>query len=163
MKDGYNLKHYKETEVDGDFGMPTIKATDFKPDRVIGFNEMLSAKSNDCGIHFFLDDYQFERVWNRPQYYLSRMRNFQCIFTPDFSLYTDMAMPVLIWNTYRSRLIGQMAHREGLRVIPTVSWSTPDSYRFCFDGLPRGGQLQLAQLESKKVKEINCSRMGLKP
>ena len=111
-KDGYNTKFYTETESQGRFAMPILKATNYKPDRLIGFNEMLTTKRNDCGIHFFLDDYQFERVWRRPEYYLDKMRSFQCIFTPDFSLYTDMAIPVQIWNVYRSRLIGQIAQKK---------------------------------------------------
>lgn len=160
-KDGYNTKYYTKTEAHGRFAMPILKATNYKPDMLIGFNEMLTTKRNDCGIHFFLDDYQFERVWRRPEYYLSKMRDFQCIFTPDFSLYTDMAIPVQIWNVYRSRLIGQIAQKKGLTVIPTVSWSTEDSFQFCFDGLPKDGTVAISTIGIKKGEKLKLFSAGV--
>lgn len=61
------------------------------------------------------------------------------MLTPDFSLYLDMPLPMQRWNVYRSRALGLIWQREGMEVVPTLSWSTPDSYEFCFDGIPQGG------------------------
>jgi hypothetical protein len=55
---------------------------------------------------------------------------------PDFSLYRDMPLAVQLHNVFRSRLIGAFWQRHGLRVIPTLQWSTPESFDFVFDGLP---------------------------
>ena len=42
-----------------------------------------------------------------------------------------------MWNVYRNRWCGAYWQSKGLTVIPTVSWSTADSFDFCFLGLPR--------------------------
>lgn len=114
---------------------------------------MLSAKNKDVGIHFYIDDYQFERVWISPQIYIEKMRDFQCVFTPDFSLYTEMPIAMKIWNIYRSRLIGQMCQRAGLNVIPTVSWCEEKTFDFCFDGLPENSVLSISTIGVKQNKE----------
>ena len=39
----------------------------FGVDHLIGFNELLTCKHPEsAGVHFFLDDYQFERFWRMP-------------------------------------------------------------------------------------------------
>lgn len=40
------------------------------------------------------------------------------------------------WNCYRSRFVGAVWQTMGLDVIPTLQWSTTESYSFAFDGLP---------------------------
>lgn len=88
-------------------------------------------------IHFFLDDYRFERVWNRPYKALSFLKAYPLVLTPDFSLYHDWPLTLQLWNTYRSRWCGCFWQTQGLTVIPTVSWGTEESYPFCFTGIPR--------------------------
>ena len=87
--------------------MPVIQNDNFIPDDIIGFNYAKSSKQHNVGIHFYLDDYQFERIWNKPEDYIEILKQYECIFSPDFSLYLDMPMPMKIWNIYRSRQIGQ--------------------------------------------------------
>lgn len=36
---------------------------------------LMSSKKTDCGIHFFLDDYQFMRLWNNPERYVDLLKN----------------------------------------------------------------------------------------
>ena len=88
--------------------------------------------------HFFLHDDRFEAVWNRPLVALDVVRRYQAVLTPDFSLYRDMPLAAQLWNTYRTRWMGRFWQEQGLQVIPTVRWSTPKSYRFCFTGIPQG-------------------------
>lgn len=128
---------------DGD-GMPVLRPADYKPDRLIGFNAARTAKGDvsSAGLHFFIDDYQFQRVWNRPRDYVRLLKRFGCVLTPDFSLYRDMPLPLQVWNVYRSRLLGAWWQRQGITVIPTLQWSTPETYSFrsdtsfVWDGLP---------------------------
>ena len=47
-----------------------------------------------------------------------------------------MPLAVQLHNVFRSRLIGAFWQRQGLRVIPKLQWSTPESFDFVFDGLP---------------------------
>lgn len=146
----YNLSEYDEDNTEGFYQMPVLQPCNYIPEDIIGFNYALTSKNKDCGIHFYIDDYQFERVWTQPQLYLDKLSEYQCIFTPDFSLYTDMPVAMQIWNTYRSRLIGQIAQRMGILVIPTVSWCKEDSFEFCFDGLPKRATLSISTIGIKK-------------
>jgi hypothetical protein len=34
-----------------------------------------------------------------------------------------------------------------MQVIPSVNWSTEESYDFCFEGLPSGGTLAITTME----------------
>lgn len=146
----YNLGEYDETHTEGFYQMPKIDPCDFIPADLIGFNYALSATNKETGIHFFVDDYQFERVWSQPQFYLDKLAEFDCILTPDFSLYIEMPMAMKIWNVYRSRLIGQMAQRIGMNVIPTVSWCERATFDFCFDGLPKNAILAISTIGVKQ-------------
>ena len=146
----YNLSEYDEDNTAGYYQMPVLEPCNYIPDDIIGFNYALTSKNKDCGIHFYIDDYQFERIWSQPQLYLDKLSEYQCIFTPDFSLYTDMPIAMKIWNTYRSRLIGQIAQRMGMLVIPTVSWCEEATFDFCFDGLPVEATLSISTIGVKQ-------------
>lgn len=146
----YNLSEYDEDNTEGFYQMPKLEPCSYIPEDIIGFNYALTSKNKDCGIHFYIDDYQFERIWTQPQLYLDKLAEYECIFTPDFSLYTDMPVAMQIWNIYRSRLIGQIAQRMGLLVIPTVSWCREDSFEFCFDGLPKRATLSISTIGVKQ-------------
>ncbi len=87
--------------------------------------------------HFFIDDYQFERVWARLAAYVDVLRGFDCAVTPDFSLYMDMPDPMQRWNRYRSQALGRYWQERGLKVVPTLTWAQPSSFRFCFKGIPK--------------------------
>jgi len=147
--DAYNLAEFDPYETEGFYEMPVLKPCDVVPDDIISFNYMLTATNKDVGVHFYVDDYQFERIWNRPDMYMERLKEFQCVFTPDFSLYLDMPMAMKIWNVYRSRLIGQIMQRRGIEVIPTVSWAEPETFQFCFDGLPEEATLSVSTIGVK--------------
>lgn len=148
--DAYNLDEYNERLTEGYYQMPIIQPVDYIPEDLIGFNYMLTSDDFDSGVHFYVDDYQFERVWNQPQLYLGKISDFRCMLTPDFSLYTEMPIAMKIWNTYRSRLIGQMAQSMGIVVIPTVSWCEEETFDFCFDGLPKNSTLSISTIGVKR-------------
>ena len=137
--DSYRLNDYDETRVAGYYDFPMLKPCHYVPDDLIGFNYVKSVKEapENCGVHFFLDDYQFERIWNDPIENFGRLKRFSCVLTPDFSLYLDMPMSMKIWNVYRSRLIGQMMQDAGAKVIPTLQWAEAETLKFCFDGFAR--------------------------
>lgn len=148
--EAYNLREYDAASVEGFYQMPVIEPVEHIPDDLIGFNYALTSDSRESGIHFYIDDYQFERVWNQPYLYLDKLAEFDCMLTPDFSLYQEMPIAMKIWNTYRSRLIGQMAQRMGIIVIPTVSWCEKETFTFCFDGLPQRATLSISTIGVKQ-------------
>lgn len=142
----YNLSYFDPVYTEGAYDMPMLAGEDYAPKELIPFNYALNTKKRATGIHFFIDDYQFERVWNDPKRYVEALRKFDCVLTPDFSLYTDMPRAMMIYNTYRSRLIGAAMQDAGLKVIPTVSWAKEDSFEFCFDGLPANATLAISTI-----------------
>lgn len=86
----------------GKYGMPEIKPVyECDINKWLGFNYVKSyatKKDKGTGIHFFLDDYQFERVWNTPDKYLKYLSRYDCVLAPDFSLYVDFPLAVTIYN-----------------------------------------------------------------
>ena len=151
--DTYNLDIIDETKTDGFYQMPIIKNDNYIPKDIIGLNYAKTNKEKNVGIHFYLDDYQFERIWNNPQEYIEILKQYECIFSPDFSLYMDMPIAMKIWNIYRSRLIGQYYQKQGIKVIPTLSWAEKETFEFCFDGIPKGSIVSISTIGVKRNKE----------
>lgn len=148
----YNLD-LVDGETDGYFEMPVIECDHFIPKKIKSFNYALSSKEKNFGIHFYIDDYQFERIWNNPLAYIDTLKEYQCVFSPDFSLYSDMPLPIKIWNVYRSRLVGQVLQQCGIKVIPTISWCEEKTFDFCFDGIPKGSIVSISTIGVKRDKE----------
>ena len=144
--------------------MPVLKACHYVPEELIGFNYVKSVKTppEGCGVHFFLDDYQFSRIWNSTQENIERLRKFKCVLTPDFSLYMDMPLAMKIWNVYRSHLIGQIMQDAGFEVIPTLQWADEETYKFSFDGIEVGGVVAVSTvgvMQDKEARNIWCTGM----
>ena len=150
----YNLDIVEHENLTNDFWqMPTIKNDGYIPDDLIGFNYAKTSENKNVGIHFFIDDYQFERLWNAPEKYLDVLSEYECILAPDFSLYIDMPMPMKIWNIYRSRQIGAYYQARGIKVIPTVSWAEAETFEFCFLGIPKGSIVAVSTIGVKQDSE----------
>ena len=146
----YNLALIDEDNLTDDFWqMPKIRSDDCVPSELIGFNYAKTSANKDVGIHFYIDDYQFERVWNYPEKYVGILQQYECILSPDFSLYMDMPMPMKIWNVYRSRQIGAFYQSMGIKVIPTLSWAEPETYRFCFQGIEKNSIVSVSTVGVK--------------
>jgi hypothetical protein len=157
----YNLQLYDEERAVGKYQMPLIDKSQIIPNELIGFNYMKSTQDHNVGIHCFIDDYQFERLWNSPQLYIDDILKFDCILTPDFSLYMDMPLAMKIWNVYRSRLLGQFWQDCGMEVIPTVQWAEPATYEFCFDGIPQNSVVAVSTIGVKKGESLAIWNDGM--
>lgn len=150
----YNLHLIEDADTTKDFWqMPKLRRSDYIPDKLIGFNYAKTSKEKNAGIHFYIDDYQFERVWSYPEKYTDVLGEYSCILTPDFSLYSEMPMPMKIWNIYRSRMIGSYYQNKGFEVIPTISWAEPETFSFCFEGIEKGGIVSVSSIGVKEDKE----------
>lgn len=118
----------------GKFDMPTLDPVDHVPDvnKWIGFNYVKSDPDPlGKGVHFFIDDYQFERIWNRPKTYIKLLQRYKAVMSPDFSTYGDMPLVLQMYNHYRRQWVGKLMQEYGITVIPTVRCSTdPRSYDF---------------------------------
>ena len=152
--DTYNLDLVDIGNSTNDFWqMPIINNDNYIPKDLIGFNYAKSSDNKDLGIHFYLDDYQFERLWNSPSEYVDILNEYECILSPDFSLYMDMPMPMKIWNIYRSRQIGQYYQSMGIKVIPTLSWAEQETFEFAFKGIPKGSIVSISTIGVKRDED----------
>lgn len=120
------------------WGIPDLPKATTVPTRLIAYNDRRAVEHPQPGdaVHFFLDDYRFETMWTKPQRGLSRVMRAGVALTPDFSLWREMPLAMQLWQVYRSRWCGCWMHSNSVEVIPTVSWSTPDSFDFAFAGIP---------------------------
>lgn len=137
--DTYNLGICSRLDCE-DGKYPALAPEDARPGELQGFNYALSTPTADKagkGCHFFIDDYQFERLWANPAKYLDALRGYDCVLTPDFSLYMDMPDPMQAWNRYRSQALGHYWQAQGIKVVPTLSWAQPSSFGFCLKGIPK--------------------------
>lgn len=139
----YNMEYFDPALTEGRWEMPILAPCNDVPKRMIGFNYALTSTAYDATIHFYLDDYQFERVWNQPEKYIEILSRFDMVLSPNYSIYYDMAEPLKVYNTYRARLLAQMFQQAGLKVIPIVYWSDERSWEYCFDGLPENSTLSI--------------------
>ena len=138
----------------GECGVPEIAPDDPQVDNWIGFNYARGCEEpEEHGIHFFVDDYQFVRVWKQPDTYLAMLRKFQAVCSPDFSMYTDFPKIIQQYNHYRKHWLGAYWQMHGIRVIPTIGWSDHDSYEWCFDGEPEESTVAVSSVGTQGSKE----------
>lgn len=121
----------------GVFEFPIIKPTYIIPNRLIAFSKAISCTDYDQWVHFYEDDYLFERIWRNPQKYLDVLQRYNGVILPDFSLYRDMPLAMQIWNIYRSRAIGHWLQINGITVIPNIRYGDKRTYKICCDGISK--------------------------
>lgn len=138
----------------GQYDIPGIEPTQFDNAEFIGFNYAKSAKNPESkAVHFFLDDYQFTRVWTDPDRYIPMLQRFKYVLTPDFSMYTDFPKPLQIYNHYRKHWLGAYWQMYGINVIPTICWSDRESFEWCFDGEPTQSVVAVSSVGTQNSKE----------
>ena len=144
-----------DCETTGKHDIPVLKP-ERPPERLIwiGFNSVLTDTNRSAhGVHFFIDDYLFERAWNDPKRYAALLRAYPAVLTADFSMFIDYPKAVQIYNHWRKHQLGAYWQSLGIRVYPSICWSDHDSYDWCFDGEPVGGVIAVSSVGTQKSKE----------
>ena len=147
-----------EFETMGRYQLPLIKKQqlDLSDIKLIAISD---TKYNDRdenrkkGVHFFVDDYKFESVYRNPEKALVRLSQYAFVLTPDFSTYSNMDYWRQLESIAHSRWCGAFWQDQGLIVIPTISWSTSESYDFCFDAVEEGSIVAIGMIGCKKSKD----------
>lgn len=157
-KKGVYFTQYRETRnyenmnealfaSEGVFDIPTLEPVHCDVKDWLSFNY---AKTTDdpkgYGIHFFIDDYQFIRLWRNPKAYVNMLSKFDAVMSPDFSTYLDFPRVIQIYNHYRKHWLGAYWQAHGMTVVPTISWADDESLNWCFDGEPRGGTVAVSSV-----------------
>ena len=143
----------------GKYDIPEIKPVKKMPEikEWIGFNYVLSDKNpnKNKGVHFFIDDYQFIRIWNNPDDYVDKLSQYGAVIAPDFSPYGDMPLATQIFNHYRKHWVARYLQERGVKIIPCVRASDDErSLDFYLDGEPKGSIVAISSMWVNKSKEI---------
>lgn len=147
----------------GIFEFPCIERVDDVPNKLVAFSKCKTINDYNQWVHFYEDDFLFERIWNKPRNYLSILKKFNGVILPDFSVYRDMPFVMQLWNIYRSRAIGHWLQRNGIKVIPNIRYGDRRTYRVCCDGISKYGTIAIGSygnmknpLDRKFFRWIRC-------
>lgn len=131
---------YAEYEGVGKYDLPALRPVHIENlDNIPlqGFNFALKEKCPEkIGVHFFLHDYQFERVWKYPDRYINVLKKFAFVLSPQFSAYEDMPTATKIFNTYRNYWCARYWQDAGIKVIPSIAWGGDIDFDWCLDAIP---------------------------
>lgn len=134
-------------ETTGAFGLPVIKQTGEMPLNLMPFSKIFNVRKElleVTHVHFFEHDYIFERVWNFPERYVEILKTARGVIGCDFSCYMDAPRAINIWNVFRNRMMDLFMQKRGIKVIPSIVWGKPDTFEFCFDGIPEGSMVAVS-------------------
>ena len=141
---------YGRFEITNEYGFPNMYPThiDNLADIPLqGFNYALKEKNpENVGIHFFLHDYQFERVWKYPDRYTECLSKFAFVLSPDFSPYADTPKAIKVFNIYRKMWCGRYWQEHGIKVIPTVTWGNDEDLEWCLEGVPKHSTIAISTM-----------------
>ena len=142
-KDVWNAFLVASAQYAGIFEFPIIQPTRYIPNRLIAFSKAVHSSDFNQWVHFFEDDWMFERLWRNPKRYLEILRRFNGVILPDFSLFRDMPLVMQLWNIYRSRAIGIWLQKNGIKVIANVRFGDKRTFRYCCDGIAKNTSIAI--------------------
>lgn len=126
-------------DVEGKWGFPIIRKQDLDLNNLelIACSDVSKKDNKNLhkGVHFFVDDFRFESVYNYPDKALERYGKYRFLLTPDYSLYSEMNPWRQIESVGKARWVGAYWQSIGKTVIPTMSWGLSRSYEFCYDAI----------------------------
>ena len=157
----------------GRWGIPVLQPCSFVPETLAAWHdpkqrahaaEIMTCQEVDTSsgrvktltrprgaLHFFVDDYRFEKVWSKPELTYERVAEVGAALSPDFSMWRDMPAAVQLWQVYRSRWCAAFWQHLGVEVIPTATWGGENTYEFCFDGIPQRSTVAISMLGVRKA------------
>ena len=94
----------------GKYQFPIIKRQNIDVDKIKFLNYVdtkIDDKDNkDKTIHFFTYDWKFEKVYENAEDELEKLSQYYCLLSPDFSIFTNMPLPLQIESIFKNRWCG---------------------------------------------------------
>lgn len=129
------------------YGIPQLQPTQTTGDKFLRFMDWKEVDNpEDYIAHFYYDDYKFMSAWREPDKYIERLRKFKAVVCPDFSSYTDFPIVLQILGAYRRNWCGAYWQYMGIDVIPDVQWGNEETYKWCFEGIPKNATVAISSL-----------------
>lgn len=126
----------------GKYDIPIIKKQNINIEKINLMSYVNTKKDDiqnkDKTIHFFTYDWKFEKVYQNIDEEFEKLKQYYCLLSPDFSLFTNMPQALQVYSVFKNRWCGAYFQSKGLNVIPTVSWGDKKTFEFCFDGIEEG-------------------------
>lgn len=154
----FDALHYEEL-FDGEdkrFGIPNVLRMPLPHPLPKAFIDWPHRKSfpDGTGLHFFVDDYQFERVWNHPHHYVGEFKKrHPLVLSPQFSVFIGMPPVMAQWNTYRNRWLCRWYQEQGVSMLPTIAWGNESTFDFAFRGIPKCSVIAVTTIGRKTANE----------
>lgn len=130
--------------------IPFIRTATGIPTSLQRFSGSKNPSEFSSWVHFYEPDYKFTQLWNNPQQYVSRLKKFEGIISPDFSICPDSPWPVQFYNKYRNHALAYWLSLQGVPVIPNVRWGNESSFEFCFRGIEKNSTVAIGTLGQLK-------------
>lgn len=147
FKNTFNIHRIKELKLIGEFENPYIdKYNGPVPKKLINILRNPS-HPEEYFAHHYLFDHLFDGrngFWYgcmedsiKEKSYLNRVRKFNGIISPDYSVYIDLPFAHQVWNIYRDRVTCMWLRRLGLNVIFNLRWGDYRTYKIAFSGIEK--------------------------
>lgn len=146
IDDGFSSELVADAFFSGNLEIPCIEKPKelIIPKYLVPFTKMNASSYSESAVHFYEHDKRFSDVLVSTKDYLSELKKFTAVISPDCSLYRDMPLCLQIANTYMNRAVGCYLQSHGVYVIPNVRWGDERSYttvelpeKFAFLGVPK--------------------------
>ena len=152
----FHIELYGNLPTAGKTPLPVLKPMNrIYPQRLVPFHVAYSTKDYDCTVHFFIDDSLFIRVLRHPEKYLAFFQKCHSVIGPDLSQYSNMSAEDRYYCAYINRAFTAYLQRNGVCVIPNLTWSLPDNYEYSTAGMPT---YSVVAVNSKGVRKYNASK-----
>lgn len=133
------------------WGIPEVHGIDYVPQGMNFLNSEYALRIKDAGERkntwcmFYEWDWKFDRFWQYPKRYAKWVQTLGGSITPQFSVYIDTPLAIQMYSVYKSRWLGAYWESLGIPIIPDVSWGSPQSWDFCFDGIRKGSVVAIGR------------------
>ncbi len=148
------LRNEHKAEGSWDYAIIKKQSLDLTNLQLISFSDISSSDSKNLhkGVHFFIDDWRFETLYNNPERSFKTLSRYRFVLSPDYSLYSEMPVWRQIESVGKSRWVGANWQQRGLIVIPTISWAQPRSFEYCFNGIEKHSIVAIGMIGCKKSR-----------
>ena len=154
VTESYRKRQYWENQNvayvpgEGVYGIPRMpQCTQLEVTRWIGFNYAKTCPPElrrSTGVHFWLDDAQFKRVWTYPRRYRDLLIQFGAVTSPEFSVYETFPPALRLYNQYRNAWLARFWAEAGINVVPSVLWTEGIDQEALFGCYPKDSILALS-------------------
>ena len=148
QREYWENQNVAEIPGEGLYGIPRMPlCTHVEVDRWIGFNYASTCPPElrrSTGVHFWLDDAQFRRVWTCPRRYRDLLLQFGAVTSPEFSVYETFPPALRLYNQYRNAWLARFWAEAGINVVPSVLWTEGMDREALWEAYPAGSVLALS-------------------